>query len=37
LAPPVESNGIRGTERMLNIHSDTIMRLLVEVGTIAPR
>ena len=29
----VEGNSIRSTERMLNIHRDTIMRLLVEVGS----
>ena len=29
----VEGNSIRSTERMLNVHRDTIMRLLVEVGT----
>lgn len=29
----VEGNSIRSTERMTNTHRDTIMRLLVEVGT----
>ena len=29
----VEGNSIRSTERMTGIHRDTIMRLLVEVGT----
>jgi hypothetical protein len=29
----VESNSIRSTERMTNMHRDTIMRLLVEVGS----
>jgi IS1 family transposase len=29
----VEGNSIRSTERMFNVHRDTIMRLLVEVGT----
>jgi IS1 family transposase len=29
----VEGNSIRSVERMTNIHRDTIMRLLVEVGT----
>lgn len=29
----VEGNSIRWTERMTGIHRDTIMRLLVEVGT----
>lgn len=29
----VEGNSIRSTERMMGIHRDTIMRLLVEVGT----
>ena len=29
----VEGNSIRSTERMLDVHRDTIMRLLVEVGT----
>jgi hypothetical protein len=29
----VEGNSIRSTERMLNVHRDTIRRLLVEVGT----
>jgi IS1 family transposase len=28
----VEGNSIRSTERMLNVHRDTIMRLMVEVG-----
>lgn len=28
----VEGNSIRSTERMTNVHRDTIMRLLVEVG-----
>lgn len=29
----VEGNSIRSTERMTNTHRDTVMRLLVEVGT----
>jgi hypothetical protein len=29
----VEGNSIRSTERMTNTHRDTIMRLMVEVGT----
>ena len=29
----VEGNSIRSTERMTGTHRDTIMRLLVEVGT----
>ena len=29
----VEGNSIRSTERMTGVHRDTIMRLLVEVGT----
>jgi IS1 family transposase len=29
----VEGNSIRSTERMTNTHRDTIMRLLVEIGT----
>ncbi len=29
----VEGNSIRATERMTNTHRDTIMRLMVEVGT----
>src|SRR5467141_622609 len=29
----VEGNSIRSTERMTDTHRDTIMRLLVEVGT----
>jgi transposase-like protein len=29
----VEGNSIRSTERMTNTHHDTIMRLMVEVGT----
>jgi len=29
----VESNSIRSTERMTDTHGDTIMRLMVEVGT----
>lgn len=29
----VEGNSIRSTERTTNTHRDTIMRLLVEVGT----
>ncbi len=29
----VEGNSIRSTERMTGIHRDTVMRLLVEVGT----
>lgn len=29
----VEGNSIRSTERMMGVHRDTIMRLLVEVGT----
>jgi len=29
----IEGNSIRSTERMLNIHRDTIMRLLIRVGT----
>jgi IS1 family transposase len=33
VAALVEGNSIRSTERMLGIHRDTIMRLLVEVGT----
>ncbi len=33
IAALVEGNSIRSTERMLNIHRDTIMRLMVEVGT----
>jgi hypothetical protein len=28
----VEGNSIRSTERMTNIHRDTIMRLMVKVG-----
>ena len=28
----VEGNSIRSTERMLDVHRDTICRLLVEVG-----
>lgn len=33
VAALVEGNSIRSTERMTGIHRDTIMRLLVEVGT----
>lgn len=33
----VEGNSIRSTERMTGIHRDTIMRLLVEVGTACAR
>lgn len=33
VAALVEGNSIRSTERMAGIHRDTIMRLLVEVGT----
>lgn len=33
VAALVEGNSIRSAERMLGIHRDTIMRLLVEVGT----
>jgi hypothetical protein len=29
----VEGNSIRSTERMTDTHRDTIMRLMVEVGT----
>jgi hypothetical protein len=29
----VEGNSIRSTERLTNTHRDTIMRLMVEVGT----
>jgi transposase-like protein len=29
----VEGNSIRSTERMTGIHRDTIMRLMVRVGT----
>ena len=29
----VEGNSIRSTERMMETHRDTIMRLMVEVGT----
>ncbi|HEX3423736.1 MAG TPA: hypothetical protein VHS33_10100 [Sphingomicrobium sp.] len=29
----VEGNSIRSTKRMFNVHRDTIMRLLVEVGS----
>ena len=29
----VEGNSIRSTERMTGIHRDTIMRLLIEVGS----
>ena len=29
----VEGNSIRSAERMTNTHRDTIMRLLVQVGT----
>ena len=31
----VEGNSIRSTERMTDTHRDTIMRLMVEVGTVA--
>jgi IS1 family transposase len=34
VAALVEGNSIRSTERMTGIHRDTIMRLLVEVGTV---
>ena len=33
----VEGNSIRSTERMTNTHRDTIMRLMVEVGSGWPR
>lgn len=29
----VEGNSIRSTERMFDTHRDTVMRLMVEVGT----
>jgi transposase-like protein len=31
----VEGNSIRSTERLLGVHRDTIMRLLVEAGNAA--
>src|SRR5947207_6657451 len=33
IAALVEGNSIRSTERMTGVHRDTIMRLMVEVGT----
>ncbi len=33
----VEGNSIRSTERMIGVHRDTIMRLMVRVGTACER